>query len=286
MTEKIYRVKYKCQHPSCVVHCREGVLELDEQLYSELSGAFEEQDIFKSPRWVCRMGFPQQFKALSADLLSAEEIESLKAENKVEELPEDQDPIKILMKEHQEVLRTLDTIEDYMKTRDMQGLWKATAELLNEVTLHSIKKEEEALFPHLRDNLPFADGLIAIVKEDHAEFLGLLASFRNGLEDGEILDGIGDSTIVNLRNHIRKEDLEFFELINNAISNEIKADILKDMDKAVAGFVPYEPGDLDVEKTRQSERARKRRQFDEEASAAREATLSSADAGAGGCCGH
>ena len=34
---------------------------------------------------------------------------------------------------------------------------------------------------------------------------------------GEIIDGVINSMIVNLRNHIRKEDGEFFELIRGQL---------------------------------------------------------------------
>jgi len=179
---------------------------------------------------------------------------------------------------------SLDQIERELRTRDIDALWKTTAKLVNEVTLHSIKKEEETLFPNLESRLPFAEGLITIVKEDHAEFLSLLLSFRDGLETGDILDGIANSTIVNLKNHIRKEDLEFFKLINDAIDDELKASLIEDFKKVEAAFVPMDPGKLCVEEAKLSEKALKRQKYEKEAASVRAEVANSADGG--GCCGH
>lgn len=283
LNDTYLKVKYRCQHPSCVVNCREGVLDLDEEHFKDLYSAYEAEGIFKSPKGVCRMGFPQQFKVLDQKTVSLSDEEKQQAEE-FNSGVDSNNPISILMAEHQAVLQTLDQIEREMRTRDVKALWQTTAKLVNEVTLHSIKKEEEILFPLLGSRLPFADGLIAIVKEDHAEFLGLLYSFREGLEIGDILDGIGNSTIVNLRNHIRKEDAEFFTLIDSAVTDDLKAQILADFKKAEERFVPMVPGELSIDKAKESEKAKKRRKFDEEAAAVRAEVLASADGG--GCCGH
>ncbi len=284
-------IKYKCMHPSCVVNCRDGDIDVEEEYFKELAAAYEGEDVFKSPQGICRMGFPQKFKVVSLEKGSASG--ELPAPDQVvhETKPNagstrgagSDDPIEILMAEHKLVLKTLDEIEAQVRRRDVEALWVLTAELINEVTLHSLKKEEEVLFPLIGDLIPFAEGLIAIVKEDHAEFMNLLCSFRLGLEVGDITDGIINSTIVNLRNHIRKENEEFFPLVSSRLDTDIKKRILEGMQKLDESFVPMKTGEISIEKAKQTEAAKKRRLFEDEAAAAREATQADAASG-GGCC--
>ncbi len=272
-------------HPSCVVNCREGELGLDGAYFEELSTAYEGSDIFKSPRGVCRMGFNQQFKVLEMETISASGAVSKAVLSEVQPVVTGTDePIEILMAEHQVVLKKLDEIEAQVRRRDIDALWVLSSELINEVIRHSLKKEEEVLFPLLEDLIPLAEGLVAIVREDHAEFMNLLQSFRVGLSMGEIIDGVINSTIVNLRNHIRKEDGEFFTLIKGQLDADTSKLILEGMKKVDAEYVPLDAGELSVEKARNSDEARKRHFFEDQAAAAREAT--NADATSGGACCH
>ncbi len=279
------QIKYKCMHPSCVVNCREGDIEVEEEDFKELAASYEGEDLFKSPNGICRMGFPQKFKIMSMgkDAASGEPTVRDQAVRELKPNKDSDDPIEILMADHKLVLKTLDEIEAQVRRRDVEALWVLTAELINEVTLHSLKKEEEVLFPLLGDLIPFSEGLIAIVKEDHAEFMNLLYSFRLGLEIGDITDGIINSTIVNLRNHIRKEDEEFFILVSPRLDADTKKLVLEGMQKLDESFVPMKTGELSIEKARQSETAKKRRLFEEEAACAREARQADASSG-GGCC--
>ncbi|MFQ5442024.1 MAG: hemerythrin domain-containing protein [Thermodesulfobacteriota bacterium] len=279
MSEKIVEIRYKCTHPSCVVKCRDGSVTVYEDYFNELSGACEEKDLFKSPRGVCRLGFTQKFRALSVqDVTDAGESR----EESVDGASMEKGPIEILMAEHERVLEKIELIEQQIRRRDVDGLWASTAELQNDITIHSFHKEEEALFPALRDLMPLAESLVAIVKEDHREVLSLLSCFRNALIDGDILDGIAKSIIVNLSNHIRKEDLEFFELIKDALDSDTSSRILEGMKKIDETFERVPAGDR-LEAQSQS-KAEERQAFDEAATLAREAAL--ADAGSGGGCCH
>jgi len=282
MSEKKVRVSYRCLHPSCVVFCREGILTIDEEVFHDLLQAAEGDDVFKSPRGTCRLGFSQHFRA--------EEVESVEdgaasSENQQHERHEpslDSDnPLEILAAEHKKVLEKLEEIEGQLRRRDVEGLWVSTAELENDITLHSVQKEEVVLFPMVKNLLPLAEGLIAMVQEDHREFMTLLFSFRNALVDGDILDGLARSIIVNLRSHIRKEDEEFFYLLDRYIDPETRKRILDGMKTLDEAFVPIEPGDRAEAKHRSTAKARSH--FDEAASAARDARLADAASG-GGCC--
>ncbi len=279
-------IKYRCMHPSCVVNCREGDLGLDGVYFEELLAAYEGDDIFKSPRGVCRMGFNQQFKVLEMETVSSSGVVSKTTTSEPQPLvvTATDGPIEILMAEHQVVLKKLDEIEQQLRRRDIDALWVLSSELINEVIRHSLKKEEEVLFPLLEDLIPLAEGLVAIVREDHAEFMNLLQSFRVGLSMGEIMDGVINSMIVNLRNHIRKEDGEFFTLVKGQLDAGTALLILDGMKKVDSEYVPLEVGELSIEKARASDEARKRRFFEDQAAAAREAT--NADATSGGACCH
>ena len=176
MSEKNLIVKYHCQHPSCQVFCKKGELELEESHFEELKLAYEEGDIFKSPRGVCRMGYNQPFKIVNVREDSAEG----------EEVPDQfdaTDPIQVLKAEHKGILATIERVEELIRLRDVDGLWTATADLENEITLHSVKKEEEALFPVLAKRAPLSHSFIQIVHEDHKEFISLLHSFRSGIQN-------------------------------------------------------------------------------------------------------
>ena len=241
---KLLRVKYQCQHPSCQVFCKRGELMLEEEELAELSEVLEGKDIFRSPRHICRMGFSQPFKALSVTEL----VEGSVAEEGAALSPEDaNDVVSILKREHQEVLNNLEIIEGAVRKRDINLLWKATCDVQNEIMLHSLKKEEEVLFPYVAKKVPAGPAYIQIVLEDHKEFVTLLQAFRNSLHLGEILDGIISSIIVNLRNHIAKEDKELFTMVDEHLSDGDKKAVLKGFAKIDAEFVPIEAGDIKAE---------------------------------------
>jgi len=280
MSEKKVRVTYRCLHPSCVVFCREGILTMDEELFNDLLASAEGDDVFRSPRNTCRLGFSQNFKVEGIESVEDEKPAAEQVEKHEPSLESD-NPLEILAAEHRNVLKKLEEIELQLRRRDVDGLWASTAELENDITLHSVQKEETVLFPMVKDMLPLAEGLIAMVQEDHREFMTLLFSFRNALVDGDILDGLARSIIVNLRSHIRKEDEEFFYLLDRHIDAETRKRILDGMKKLDEAFVPAEVGDRAEAKHRST--ARERSHFDEAASAARDARLADAASG-GGCC--
>jgi len=279
MSGKKVKVAYKCLHPSCVVYCREGVLTMDEEVFKDLLASSEQKDVFKSPRGACRLGFSQGFKAEGVETLEADTLTNAN-EKQVASLDSD-DPLEVLVAEHQRVLSTLDAIEAHLRRRDLDGLWESSSDLENEITLHSVQKEELTLFPRVHNLIPLAEGLIAIVREDHRELMTLLLSFRSALVDGDILDGLARSIIVNLRNHIKKEDDEFFAILDGQLDLETRKIILKEMKELEASFVPKAPGrrtDATELSTKKS-----RSHYDEMASAARDARLADAESG-GGCC--
>ena len=273
-TENRIRVKYQCLHPSCQVFCRKGELLLDEEQFRALSERTEASDTFRSPDDICRMGYAQEFRVIEVNrAFDEQEL------NTTKRTPEN-DPLMMLTAEHQQVLEKLDLIEDQIRRRDLEGLWVSTAHLENDIILHSIKKEEESLFPLIVDRIPMGPALVGIMKEDHLEFISILHGFRCGLQDGEILDGPVNSLIANLRHHIKKEDEEFFTLINDHLEDKDRKLLLEQMQKLESSHIPLEPGDRKAKGL--SPFSEDRRKMDAEILAIKALTSKGDDS----CCGH
>lgn len=249
MSEKMLKIKYTCLHPSCVVFCKNGELTLPESEFVRLSSAYKEDAIFKSPRNACRMGYSQQFKAVHIASAGHENTET-----KPELKSQANDPIAALIAEHNKVLEKVQRVEEHLIKRDIDGLWVSTTDLDNILHLHGGIKEEEILFPALRGLVPFGEGLVACINEDHREIVSLLFSFREALKDGNINDKIIGSSIVALKSHIRKEDNEFFEFVKKYINDEMRQAIMSKMELADKAFVPKEPGERKFDEKEAAER--------------------------------
>lgn len=273
-TEKMLRIKYVCLHPSCQVFCRKGELLLDEDEFKELSGRTEAEDTFRSPADICRMGYAQEFRVVEVNRAFEGEEQAEKKRTA------DDDPLAMLTEEHQEVLKKLELIEEQVRKRDIDGLWVSTAHLENDIILHSIKKEEESLFRLIEDRIPMGPALIGIMKEDHREFISILHGFRCGLQDGEILDGPVNSLIANLRHHIKKEDEEFFTLIDDHLEDEDRKVLLNQMKELEKAHIPLDPGDRKAKGL--SPFSEDRRKMDAEILAIKALTSKGDDS----CCGH
>lgn len=240
MSNKVLEVKYKCMHPSCIVNCRDGVIEIDADYFDELVARVPKEGQFKSPRGMCRMGYAQDLEALEV----VDASEGLAARG-VDDIDPSEDPVRILIEEHKEVLARLEVMKDHLRRRDLDLLWVSTAELAEVLNLHSIEKEEKVLLPVMKDLLPLGEGLVSIVKEDHRELMSLLLVFRDALVENEILDGIVHSMITNLESHIRKEDTEFFDLVNKCIDAESRKKVIEGFKEVEAAHVPIVPGTRD-----------------------------------------
>ena len=264
MSGKMLTVKYQCTHPSCQVFCKKSEINVEESLFNELRSATNEDDTFKSPSRACRMGFAQVFKVLGVKEMQDEATDA--SEEKVNE----KDPLWMLSDEHKHVLAKLEIMEEQVRKRDIEGLWESTASIESDIILHGIKKEEGALFPLVESRVPMGEGLVAIMKEDHVEFISILHGFRCGLQDGDIQDGLATSLIVNLRNHIIKEDEEFFPQIDEVIEAGERVKLYEKMLTLQEGHVPLVAGDRLAKGL--SPYSEDRRKMDAEIAALKEAT--------------
>src|SRR3972149_5337588 len=176
------------------------------------------------------MGFAQVFK-----ILSVKEAQEAGEAGPSKERVNKEDPLRMLSNEHKHVLAKLELMEEQVRKRHIDGLWESAASVENDIILHSIKKEEGALFPLIESRIPMGEGLVAIMKEDHVEFISILHGFRCGLQDGDIQDGLVTSLIVNLRNHIIKEDEEFFPQIDEVMKADERAILYEKTPKGAEG---------------------------------------------------
>lgn len=270
MAPQLLEIMYKCMHNSCYVNCREGVLTVEEGRFKELSSPTEE-GVFKSPRGICRMGFSQNFQVVKMQMVGS----GVPFEQGVSQLDPSVNPLLILVEEHKMINGKLEKIEEQLKKRDLDALWVSTKDLENELILHSGIKEEEVLFGLTRGLLPFGETLQDIIKEEHREIITLLHNFREAIEIGELNDGIIDSVIVSLRGHIRKEDQEFFEIIDKCLNDEIRLSITEGMKLVEKKFVRAEAGPRRMNLKQLS----KQEHYHDEVMALREA-------GCDTCCGH
>ncbi|MEK7773033.1 MAG: hemerythrin domain-containing protein [Deltaproteobacteria bacterium] len=275
MSIQMIEVHYRCQRAACCANCREGYIKMSEDLFNDLSSAFEDSALFKSPQGACRLGYTQTYRVVKLEKLSGD----FSAREMAVKDTTLENPINLLKADHQEILKKLAVVEWHLTKRDVDGLWQSTCDLGNHLLLHSGKKEEQVLFPIMKDLIPIGDGLVAIMHEDHSEILSLLHAFHEALEDGTILDSIIISTMVALKSHIRKEDYEFFTLIEKSLDDELSVKIIEGMKKVEAMFVPIVPGDRKKLATEKHEERKRRAYIDEGLNAGRQNGMDT-------CCGH
>ncbi|OGQ57847.1 MAG: hypothetical protein A3J24_02040 [Deltaproteobacteria bacterium RIFCSPLOWO2_02_FULL_53_8] len=252
-------IKYRCLHQSCCVNCREGLITVEEAVYNQLIAESVEKDVIKSPKGACRMGFRQPYKILKADRQEVVDEDTSEISPYVTSPTEaEEGPIALLMAEHREIIKKIGVIEDHLRIRDIDALWVSTCDMENMLNLHSGCKEEDVALPILNEAVAFGHALGAIVKEEHREILSLIHAFRSALQDGDINDAIIRSMIVSLKSHIRKEDYEFFTLVEGGLDDETKRRMLAGMEEVEKTFVPVEPGNRLIMTNAQKEEAARR----------------------------
>ncbi|MBI5563028.1 MAG: hemerythrin domain-containing protein [Deltaproteobacteria bacterium] len=279
MSSSTVDIKYRCLHPSCCVNCREGLITVEAELFDRLIAESAEKDVIKSPKGACRLGFRQPYKIIKVERQEAPADAAPIQPYVTSPTKADEGPIALLMAEHRDILKLLSVIEEHLRIRDIDALWVSTVDLENALNLHSGRKEEDVVLPILSEILPFGDGLGAIVKEEHREIVSLLHAFRAAMQDGDINDGIIRSMIVSLKSHIRKEDYEFFSLVEGRIDEETKHRLLAGMAEAEAAFVKAVPGDRAIKTDAQKAAATRRGAYYDEMMDVR--SLAKADTG---CC--
>lgn len=93
--ERLLRVRYRCKHLSCNMDCKEGEVELSEKKLSELKSFFRDDNLFKSPSGLCKIGFTQDF-----EIISINDLLSKVSDNKNEILSKHKDKLIRMIQKH------------------------------------------------------------------------------------------------------------------------------------------------------------------------------------------
>lgn len=219
MPEQILELQYRCLQ-SCQASCKEGELTIEASEFDRLSEAYPEENVFKSPDGVCLMAYPQRFKVLEDEVVEEDDT-----------VDDDfDDPIETLLAEHQEILDDIKILEGKLLRRDLEGVKEIMVKLERDVVMHSLIKEEKALFPAI-EGLRLNAAPVPIMEEEHRETGMLISNLWEGLEEGDIRDGMADAIMANLRNHIRKEDEEFFSVLEEKLGRAKRKEIADAMEE-------------------------------------------------------
>lgn len=140
-----------------------------------------------------------------------------------------QSPTDILREEHDKVLKVLDGLERGIGARDIAALKKGIALLEREFSLHSLRKEEEALFPEIEKFIPREGGPTGMMVMEHRELVGLIKSFKQYLKTGDVgkLGDAGGRIFSILRPHISKENDILFMIADMHLDDRQKRTILE-----------------------------------------------------------
>lgn len=133
-----------------------------------------------------------------------------------------------LSRQHQEVLERLDTLERQLNGGADADL-EAFASYLHADVVQHFALEEEALFPILGRHLSPAQGPLAVMNAEHADFRALLNQLTEAIRAADAAQQrqCGQDLIDLLRVHIAKEDQVLFpmamRLLNPTEQSEVDA---------------------------------------------------------------
>ena len=138
------------------------------------------------------------------------------------------DPIEILMQEHQDVLGIVSNItrlqQELKDTPDttVPQLKELITKLENEFDVHSLSKEEKALFPAMETFMPRDEGPIGVMIQEHIELVQRIHDFKKSLENGDYNKTLEAGAYIGsvLPDHIYKEDNILYNMARMHLSSE------------------------------------------------------------------
>lgn len=138
-------------------------------------------------------------------------------------------PINILRKEHDKVLRILDKLEKSTENKNAKSIADNIMVLEKEFNRHSLNKEEKALFPEIEKFIPSKSGPTEMMRMEHKELVVLIKDFKENLKNKNFkkLNGIENSILSLLRPHIDKENNILFMMAEMHLNNKQKKTILE-----------------------------------------------------------
>jgi hemerythrin-like domain-containing protein len=138
------------------------------------------------------------------------------------------DPIEILMQEHKDVLEIVDNIgrlqQELKDTPDETApkLKELLAKLDKEFDIHSLSKEEKALFPAMEAFMPRDEGPIGVMIQEHVELVRRIKDYKESLDTGDYNKSLeaGAYLISVLPDHIYKEDNILYNMARMHLSSD------------------------------------------------------------------
>jgi hemerythrin-like domain-containing protein len=138
------------------------------------------------------------------------------------------DPIEILMQEHKDVLEIVDNIgrlqQELKDTPDETApkLKELLAKLDKEFDIHSLSKEEKALFPAMETFMPRDEGPIEVMIQEHVELVRRIKDYKESLDTGDYNKSLeaGAYLISVLPDHIYKEDNILYNMARMHLSSD------------------------------------------------------------------
>ena len=136
---------------------------------------------------------------------------------------------EILRKEHEQVLKVLDKLENNLNENNLSSAKKNIKLLEEEFDKHSLYKEEKILFPEIEKFIPRDGGPTGVMITEHKELIELMRNFNKLLEEKNLsrLNETGMSIINILREHINKEDNMLFMIADMHLSEKQKKSVLE-----------------------------------------------------------
>ncbi len=135
-------------------------------------------------------------------------------------------PFDILRKEHDIVLKILDSLEKNLESENINQAKKSTVLLEKEFNKHSLNKEEKVLFPEIEKFIPRDGGPTGMMIIEHKDLTESIENFKK-TDNFEDLNEIGSHIISLLRDHINKENNMLFMIADMHLDEKQKEIVLK-----------------------------------------------------------
>ena len=138
----------------------------------------------------------------------------------------DKNPLDILRKEHDIVLKTLSSLELNLNRKDIRQSKNNINILQKEFNKHSLNKEEKVLFPEIEKFIPRDGGPTGMMIIEHKDLTESIEMFKDE-EDINNLIKTGNQIISLLREHIGKENNMLFMMADMHLDDKQKKTILE-----------------------------------------------------------
>ncbi|MEK6935158.1 MAG: hemerythrin domain-containing protein [Nanoarchaeota archaeon] len=142
----------------------------------------------------------------------------------------DKNPTEILKKEHDIVLKILDSLELNLNRRDIKQSKNNINILQKEFNKHSLNKEEKVFFPEIEKFMPRDGGPTGMMIIEHQDLTKSIEMFKNEENINNLIE-TGNHIIGLLRQHIDKENSMLFMMADMHLDDKQKEIILKKFKK-------------------------------------------------------